>query len=515
MKMDTVQQTLKHWADSTPDTTACCFAVNGVTYTYRQLFALCNSYQAWFAGHGVYPGDTVCLALGNSQAAAEVLYAAYYHGILVVALNLASGAKAKQYVLEHSAPKRVFTDLAESQELLKINPDLALILLDKNTSPVTLHQTLDVEQAADANQPSEAVQPAADNPALLMYTSGTTGTPKGVLLSQKNLIAGGYNTVLAHELKPSDIGLCVLPLYHINAQCVSVMAALVSGSSVVISNQFSVKNFFSTVAQYTVTWCSLVPTMVCYLLNWLQTDNQAVRDSCLSLQFIRSASAPLPVEVHRQFEALIGVPIIETMGITETAAQILSNPRPPAQRKIGTVGTAYGNQVAIYDKHHKSVPVGSVGEVVIKGDNVMQGYYRDAQTTQQSFTQDGWFLSGDLGYIDEQGYVTICGRKKELIIKGGENISPREIDEVLYSRPEVLEAAAFAVPSPHYGQTVIACVALDESATLSESALLALCRERLGDFKCPDAIHVLPSLPKGPSGKIQRLKLAEQLGYSD
>ena len=205
------------------------------------------------------------------------------------------------------------------------------------------------------------------------------------------------------------------------------------------------------------------------------------------------------------------MPIIETMGLTETTAQILSNPLPPGTRKIGSPGIAFGNEVIVADGRQREVGRGQEGEVLVRGPNVMRLYLKDDEATREAITPEGWLRTGDLGRMDADGYVFVTGRLKELIIKGGENIAPREIDEALYSHPDVIEAAAFARPCASYGQRIEAGVMLSPGSTLTENELIALCHEKIGAFKSPDRIHVLPELPKGPSGKIQRKKLFEMV----
>jgi acyl-CoA synthetase (AMP-forming)/AMP-acid ligase II len=257
--------------------------------------------------------------------------------------------------------------------------------------------------------------------------------------------------------------------------------------------KFSVTSFWNHIRDHGCTWFSVVPTQISYLLHHSETGVPPD-----TLRFGRSASAPLSPDVQQAFEKKFNVPIVETMGLTETAAQILSNPLPPGIRKIGSPGIPFGNEVLIEE-----------GEVIVRGPNVMR-LYRDNETaTSASITSAGWLRTGDLGRMDEDGYVFITGRLKELIIKGGENIAPREIDDVLYSHPDVIEAAAFAKVSESYGQTVEAGVMVEIGSGLSEADLLDLCRKSVGPFKTPDRIYFLPELPKGPSGKIQRMKLAE------
>ena len=246
-----------------------------------------------------------------------------------------------------------------------------------------------------------------------------------------------------------------------------------------------------------------MPTLFAYLLN----DETVPELDRARLRFSRSASAPLSPEIHRRFEARFGIPIIETMGLTETGAQILSNPMPPQERKIGSPGIAVGNEVIIADENLQPVAAGISGEILVRGENVMQAYLHQPDETAKTITVDGWLRTGDIGHMDDDGYVFVTGRIKELIIKGGENIAPREIDEVLLEHDVILEAAAFAVPCENYGQRVEACIRFKPGKTAEVSTLFDHCRDRLGKFKCPDNIHVLDDLPKGPSGKVQRLKL--------
>jgi acyl-CoA synthetase (AMP-forming)/AMP-acid ligase II len=316
-------------------------------------------------------------------------------------------------------------------------------------------------------------------------------------------MAAGMNVVDGHGIGRDDTGMCVLPIYHINGLCVTVMGTLMSGGGLVMPYRFSVRAFWQQVHDSHVSWFSAVPTLFAYLLND-DTPPQIDRDR---LRFSRSASAPLSPEIHRRFEERFGIPIIETMGLTETGAQILSNPMPPATRKIGSPGVAVGNEIVISDESQQEVAHGVTGEILVRGANVMQGYLNQPEETASTITADGWLRTGDLGHMDEDGFVFVTGRIKELIIKGGENIAPREVDEVLLEHDTILEAAAFAVPCEQYGQRVEACIRHKPDRAADEATLLAHCVSRLGKFKAPERIHVLDDLPKGPSGKVQRLKL--------
>ena len=456
---------------------------------------------------GLAPGEPVAIAAHNCIASTLLFTAVTCAGFVATPLNLVSGTKAMAYVLGHCQAKILFCapeNRALIDEVLSNRKeDIQVILLHPEDGPVW------PEGLSSAAQ-TENAAPAANSPGLLMYTSGTTGNPKGVVLSHANLLAAGGNVVTAHHITFADTGLCVLPIYHINGMCVTVMGTLVSASGLVMPYKFSVSAFWSQVKQHDVSWFSAVPTLFAYLLN----DDSEPAINADRLRFARSASAPLPPETHRRFESRFGIPIIETMGLTETGAQILSNPLPPGERKIGSPGQAVGNEVMIADEKLNPAAASITGEILIRGANVMQGYLHQPEETAKTITAEGWLRTGDLGHMDEDGYVFVTGRIKELIIKGGENIAPREIDEALLEHECILEAAAFAVPCENYGQRVEACIRFKPGKQAAADRLIQHCTERLGKFKTPDKIHILDDLPKGPSGKVQRLKLHD-LVYDD
>jgi len=490
-----VRDLIDRRANETPEREFLIDGDTGDVVTFASAQTAAQSVAARVAAHGVEPGQTVAYAMGNGTQTALTILGLLYGGYHATAINLVAGQDTIAYVLEHSDARLVLTDTAS---LNLVNAAFA----GRALTPVTI--------AVDAAffdrggiEPANSVNSQSDG--LLMYTSGTTGRPKGVVLSHANLLAGGENTCLAHALTSQDRALCVLPLYHINGLCVTLLGPLVSGGCVIIPARFRVSRFWQTVKSHHVTWLSLVPTQISYLIDDGK-KNDAVKTAA---RFARSASAPLSPDVQTVFETMFGVPIVETMGLTETAAPILSNPLPPGVRKIGSAGIPFGNEVMIADPTGQDMPRGEEGEILVRGANVMRAYLKNEKATQDTLTPDGWLRSGDLGRMDADGYVFVTGRLKELIIKGGENIAPREIDDALYGHTDVIEAAAFAVPCPDYGERVEAGVVLAKGSTLDEHALIALCVDKIGTFKAPDRVRVLPELPKGPSGKIQRIKLAE------
>ena len=312
---------------------------------------------------------------------------------------------------------------------------------------------------------------------------------------------------MAHKLTSKDKTLCILPLYHINAQIVSVMGTLVSGSGLILPKRFKVSEFWSIIIENKCTWFSAVPTIFSYLMN--ADLDKKLKIKLKNIRFGRSASAPLPPALHKSFQDRFGISIVETIGITETAAPLLSNPLDPKLHKLGSTGIAYGNEVRVANEEGKTVDVGEESEVQVRGQNVMKEYLNNPEATKEAFTKDGWYRTGDLGKMDKDGYVFITGRIKELIIKGGENIAPREIDDVLYSHKNVLEAAAFPIPDVHYGQIVAAAIASRPGEKVTETELRKLCLDSMGEFRSPSKYFFLKELPKGPSGKIQRLKLSK------
>jgi long-chain acyl-CoA synthetase len=425
-----------------------------------------------------------------------------YAGYVVAPMSLLAQDAQLDYILPHSGTRLVFADRA--------NVDRLRDAATRSGCGAIIRPT-DVDQLGFRGHASGAcpAPPGPDAPALLMYTSGTTGQPKGALLSHGSLVHAARAVAVAHQLTERDRVLSSLPLYHINGQCIATVTPLVSGGSVVMPHRYSTSHWWDLVERYRPTWLNVVPTIIAYLLNGGDlTEGQAA--ACRHVRFARSASAPLPPEQHRAFEERFGISVLEAMGLTECASVAFANPLAHEQRKLGSPGLPIGIEARVVAPDGAVLGINERGEIQVRGQNVMMGYYKSPELTEQSLTKDGWLATGDLGYRDEDGFYFITGRLKELIIKGGENIAPREIDEALLQHPAVLEAAAVGIPDASYGQDILACVVLKPGMHVTEEELRAHCLALLGRFKAPRAYRFLMELPKGPSGKVQRLKLAQE-----
>ena len=495
----TVHALIEHNAALRPQAPYALATETGLQLSHGELAESCRRVTALLCAQGAQPGDTVSVVMPNGLQTLRLLLGAMHGGFCVNPVNLLSQPDQMRYVLAHSDCTLVCVaaewESRVRQMLDTLEREVAVIVADPDGP------SLPDEAGTDDAPPQPA--PAPDSLALLMYTSGTTGVPKGVLLTHGNLAANAHAISVEHGLTARDRVLAVLPLYHINAFAVTMLAPLAHGGSLALAPKFSVARFWAQAAAFACTWLNVVPTMISYLLE----AKAAWPEPLTRIRFCRSASAALPPEHLRAFEHAFGIGIIETLGLTETVAPSFSNPLDAVLRKLGSVGRASGCEARVIDAALAPVPDGATGEIAIRGPNVMRGYYKDEAATRAAFTPDGWLRSGDLGHRDADGFFFVTGRIKELIIKGGENIAPREIDEALLKHPGVLEAAAVGIPDRHYGQEIMACVVRRDGVPCSEESLRSVCIEQLGRYKTPKLFRFVTELPRGPSGKVQRLKL--------
>jgi acyl-CoA synthetase (AMP-forming)/AMP-acid ligase II len=442
--------------------------------TWQALAASCDAFAAAMEALGVRSGDVVGFMLPNGLSALTAFLGAMAGGYVVAPFNLIAQDSQLDYVLGHALPRVVFAD-ADGADRLRAacaRSGAATRIVEVGIDGLGL----------DAATPRERTSVSSDQPAMLMYTSGTTGAPKGVLLTHANMLHAGAMVARHQQLGTSDRVLSSLPLYHINGQCIATASTLISGGSMVMPHRFSTSQWWPLVERYRPTWLNVVPTIIAYLLNGPDlTAGQ--RDAVAGVKYARSASSPLPPEQQRAFESRFGISIVEAMGLTECASVAFCNPMDVAARRIGSPGQPLGVAARVVSREGRVLGDGEPGQIELKGPNVMREYFRASELTAQTLSSDGWLATGDLGYRDADGFYFITGRTKELIIKGGENIAPREIDEALLRHPAVLEAVAVGVPDRAYGQEIAAFVvrALPARAWPVQDAALPALRDRASE----------------------------------
>ena len=485
-----------------PDATA-IIEPAGATLTYSQLRQQVSHLAGQLNALGIGRNDRVALVLPNGPEAA-IAFLAVAACATAAPLNTAYREDEFRFYMDDLHAKALITlpDDAAAAHAAAGNDVLRLALSGWTGS----YNLLVNEKAPDGVQPTYA---HPDDVALVLHTSGTTARPKIVPLLQRNLVTSAGNIMKSLALTRDDRCLNVMPLFHIHGLMAALLASLGSGASVVASPGFDAFRFFGWLEETTPTWYTAVPTMHQLVLSRAGRQRETVART--KLRFIRSSSASLPPTVMADLEKTFGCPVIEAYGMTEASHQMATNPLPPDARKPGAVGVGVGVDVAIMDDAGNLLDATRTGEVVIKGGNVTSGYENNPSANETSFTH-GWFRTGDQGYQDEDGYLYLTGRLKEIINRGGEKVSPREVDEVLLQHPAVAQAVAFGVPHDRLGEEVAAAVVLAEGASADEKELREFAAKQLADFKVPKTIVILQDIPKGATGKVQRIGLAEKLG---
>jgi acyl-CoA synthetase (AMP-forming)/AMP-acid ligase II/acyl carrier protein len=453
---------------------------------------------------GIQRQDRVALVLPNGQEMATGFLACAY-AATCAPLNPNYSATEFEFYLQDIQAKALIVDQGTDSPVREVANRLGIQILEAGLSEVDGSFFPDRETAS-LDKPLTLPQPSQI--ALILHTSGTTSRPKIVPLSHANLMASAGNIVNSLALTAQDRCLSVMPLFHIHGLVAGLIAPLLAGGQVICPAGFDVQSFFRWLETFSPTWYTAVPTMHQALLA--ESYRHKVIISKHPLRFIRSSSSALPPTVLSALEQTFKVPVIEAYGMTEAAHQMASNPLPPLSRKAGSVGQPAGPEITIMYEQGNFLPDGKTGEVVIRGTNVTSGYENNPKANQSAFT-DGWFRTGDQGRFDENGYLFLTGRLKEIINRGGEKISPREIDEALLVHPQVAQAVAFAIPHPTLGEDIAAAVVLVENSVLTSLSLRDFLFESLADFKMPSKIILLDTIPKGPTGKIQRITLASKL----
>jgi oxalate---CoA ligase len=479
--------------------------------TYRGLLDLIERSVASLNDLGVGRNDRVAIVLANGPEMATA-FIAFAAAATTAPLNPNYRSEEYRFYLADLKAKVLVVEEDSTSPSIKVACDLGIPVIRLHVGATMAAGEFDIvasEGAQNSGAPTSAGLAQADDVGLVLHTSGTTSKPKLVPLSQRNLVASAVNIGRALALVPDDRSLNIMPLFHIHGLIAVVLSSLASGASVYCTPGFNALKAFKWLADCKPTWYSAVPTMHQAILGRAKKNADII--SNMNLRFARSSSSSLPPQVMAELEETFGCPVIEAYGMTEATHQMASNPMPPAPRKPGTVGIAAGPEVAIMGEQGEFLKGGETGEIVIKGDNVTAGYENNPIANAENFI-NGWFRTGDQGILDDEGYISITGRLKEIINRGGEKISPREVDEVLMDHPAVQQVVTFAIPHNKLGEDVAAVIVLRDGEQAKENDIREFTKLHLADFKVPRKIIFMDEIPKGATGKLQRIGLAEKLG---
>jgi long-chain acyl-CoA synthetase len=508
-EFNSVGELLEAQAGRTPDREFLFEESGERVFTYEEFDREVERAADLLRSLGVTKGERASLFLTNSVEYLVFYFACFKVGAWAGPVNALLKPAELEFIINNSEAATAITqpDLYPALEAsFDKLPDLGnIILVDKGWSVVRRPSSVEADKQKAADRGPRTTD--KEDEAVIIYTSGTTGKPKGVLLTHGNLLSNARQIAEWLRLTEDDRSLLIMPLFHVNALMTTCMAALWVGGSVVLAPRFSASRHWETIARYGVTYFGSVATMLSLLNNTYPGGVSRGLDTS-RLRFALCGSAPVPVEVMKRFESLFHCPVIEGYGLSESTCRSTFNP-PDERRRAGSIGLPIGNEVKIFDDKDRELPPGAVGEIVLRGPNIMKGYYKNEAATREAF-RSGWFHTGDLGYRDREGFFYIVDRKSDMIIRGGENIYPREIDEVLYQHPKVKDAATIGISDPLYGEEVKSFVVLREGEQATEEEVIAFCRERLADYKCPKTIEFLDDIPKGPTGKLLKRELAER-----
>jgi long-chain acyl-CoA synthetase len=487
-----ISELLRQRAAAAPDKPFLFSEADERQFTYREFEIAVERAAGMLAAHGARKGDVVSLLMPNSVEYVIAYFGCWRLGALAGPVNGLLKAQEIEYVVSNSESKLM---VVGSEFLAKVEAVAVPVVVFDDEGQLGK----EFKESSKAN-----IRPEDD--AIIIYTSGTTGKPKGCLLTHGNVIANARQISSWLGFTKNDRLLTMMPLFHMNAVSVTTMSALYAGGSTVVSPKFTASRFWQIVSDYQITSFGSVATMLSMLLSTypdgvpegLKTDQ---------LRFAMCGSAPVPAEVMRRFEETFNCLVIEGYGLSESTCRSTFNP-PDERRRPGSCGVAIGNEMRVVDEEDQDVPEGELGEIVLRGENILKGYFKNEAATATAF-RNGWFHTGDIGYRDADGFYYIVDRKSDMIIRGGENIYPREIDEVLYQHPQIAAAAVIGVPDQLYGEEVAAVVVLKPGEKTSEQEVIEFCKARVADYKCPKTIRFVDDIPKGPTGKLLKRELAQ------
>jgi long-chain acyl-CoA synthetase len=485
---------------------------DGRQFTYAEFASAVDRASRLLASRGVGRNDVVSLLMPNSAEYIIAYFACWKLGAIAGPINSLLKAQEISFVISDSETRNllVHSDFLPTIDGIRSQlPGLREVITFDDEVAATDEFKYESSTASRTNLSLPDIEVSdvdLDSEAILIYTSGTTGKPKGCLLTHGNLIANARQISQWLGFNTGDRLLTIMPLFHMNAVSVTTMSALYAGGSTVVSPKFSASRFWRIISDYQITSFGSVATMLSMLLTTypdgvpkgLKTDQ---------LRFAMCGSAPVPAEVMKRFEETFNCPVIEGYGLSESTCRSTFNP-PDGRRRPGSCGKPIGNEMKVVDEEDREAANGELGEIVLRGENILKGYYRNPEATTAAF-RHGWFHTGDIGYRDDDGFFYIVDRKGDMIIRGGENIYPREIDEVLYQHPAVAAAATIGVPDQLYGEEVAAFIVPGEGREATEEEIIAFCRARLADYKCPKTVRFVKEIPKGPTGKLLKRELRE------
>ena len=512
-----MQYVLKDLLTAAADGAPALSAPGRAPLSFGALRTLIGDTLAALNGIGIGRNDRVAIVLPNGPEMAAC-FIACASGVTSAPLNPAYRADEFEFYLSDLNAKALIVEQGSTSPAVAVARKLGVRLIEllPQADAGAGAFELELKPGAPAAHGGYA-QP--DDISMVLHTSGTTSRPKIVPLSQRNLAASAQNIRDTLQFRPDDCGLNIMPLFHIHGLIAGVMAPLAAGSQVFCTPGFNALKFFGWMDEAKPTWFTAVPTMHQAIASRASKNLDVIQRH--PLRFMRSSSSSMPPQVIREAEALFGAPLVESYGMTEATHQMASNPLPPAARKPGTVGVAAGPEMAIMAEDGTLLPRGTgienTGEIVIRGANVTAGYESNDKANAEAFTSaehGGWFRTGDQGVMDPEGYISITGRLKEIINRGGEKVSPREVDEILMDHPAVAQVVCFGMPHPKLGEEVAACVVLREGQAATERELQAFVSQRAADYKVPKKILFMEEIPKGATGKLQRIGLAQKLGLT-
>lgn len=505
-KYKTVPEIISKRAEEMPDKVYLYFAEK--TWTYKEFHEVTNQAGDSFSKLGLKKGEHVGILIPNSPEFLFCWFGIMKAGAAGVTLNTLLKADELEYIINDS-DAQVLCTTPQYRKMLEpswknLTKIKKLILVSDEVSKDYPGEELLKDFIAKGSKNFIAnVEP--EDHASMIYTSGTTGHPKGVILTHANIMYNSYVAPRYIDLNPEDKALCIMPLFHVNAQIASMMATMQAGASVVLEEMFKPRSFIQTLKKFQCTTFSGVPT----IYNYLNEMKEAEGEDLSFLKVCICGAAPMPVEVFHKFEEKFKAKIIEGYGLSEGTCVSSLNPFNGV-RKIGSIGLPIdGQKMAIWDNSDNPLPDGDIGEIMISGPNMMVGYYKNDADNEKTFVK-GWLRTGDLGYRDKDGYYFIVGRKKEMIISGGENIYPKELEEVLYKHDDILDCAIVGIPDKTYGEVVGAFILPKAGATLSEKDIKAYLRPKVAGYKFPKIIEIVTELPKTATGKIQKNKIVEE-----